>query len=72
MTADSRRRMLDVLADVWDRHQDSRLGQLVENIAMWARGPGPEAVYDVEDETFLKAMQDHLASLSEPVGGPLG
>ena len=69
MTADSRRQVLEVLAAVWDRHPDSRLGQLVENVAMWAHGPGPEAVYDVEDEAFLKAMKDHLANLTQPVAG---
>jgi len=70
MTADARRQVLDTLAEVWDRHPDSRLGQLVENVAMWAYGPGPEAVYDVEDEALLKAMRDHLANLSAPVAGP--
>lgn len=41
-----------------------RFGQLVANVATWAHGPDASAVWDVEDEAFLRAAEEHLKSRS--------
>src|SRR5205823_12828999 len=39
-----------------------RFGQLVSNVAQWAKGAYESAVWDVEDEEFLRAAEQHLKS----------
>jgi hypothetical protein len=46
------------------RHPDWRLGQLVANIAMFARGPVESAVWDVEDAELSAAAKGHLETHS--------
>ena len=41
-----------------------RFGQLVANVATWAKGPAAQSIWDVEDEDFLKAAEQHLHSRS--------
>ena len=53
--------ILCALEAMCQRYPDWRFGQMVANISTWATGPKAEAVWDVEDEKFLKAMRDHLA-----------
>jgi hypothetical protein len=55
-----RREVLNVLAELSERYPDMRIGQLVANFASLAKGPTPEAVYDVEDEEFVAAARKHL------------
>jgi hypothetical protein len=45
-----------------------RFGQLVANVATWAKGPDAQAVWDVEDESFLRAAEEHLQSNSRGAG----
>jgi hypothetical protein len=61
MSALLRRELLDLLAELSALHPNWRFGQLVENVAMWAKGPGAEAIWDVEDEELLQAIKRHLA-----------
>jgi hypothetical protein len=39
-----------------------RFGQLVANVATWAKGPTDTALWDVDDEEFLKAAEEHINS----------
>ncbi len=55
-----RREVLQVLAELSDLYPDMRIGQLVENVSMWAKGPEAGAVWDVEDEEFLQTAKEHL------------
>jgi hypothetical protein len=55
----TRRAILQALEALSNQYPDMRFGQLVVNIANWATQM-PDATWDVEDEEFLKAVQDHL------------
>lgn len=66
MMTPTRRELLRTLAELSEMHPGWRFGQLVENIAMWAKGPGGEAIWDVEDEEFLHAMKSHLEQHAAP------
>jgi hypothetical protein len=61
MTTDHQRRFARVLALISELYPDWRIGQIVANIALFARGPAAEAVWDVEDEEFLVAAEAHVA-----------
>jgi hypothetical protein len=56
-----RLRIVEALEETSKLHPDMRFGQLVTNIAYWARGATETAVWDVEDEEFLEAALKHLA-----------
>ena len=60
-TADqTKARIGAVLEELAKLYPDWRFGQLVANVACWAREPTAEAVWDVEDAEFLRAAEDHL------------
>ena len=61
MTRDQQARFTELLAKFSALHPDWRIGQIVANIAWWARGPSNEAVWEVSDEEFLAAAEPHLA-----------
>jgi hypothetical protein len=56
-----RLRIVEALEETSKLHPDMRFGQLVTNIAYWARGATETALWDVEDEEFLQAALSHLA-----------
>lgn len=60
MTSETRRELLQVLADLSEACPDVRLGQLVTNLSYLASGPSNSAAWDVEDEQLLQAARDHL------------
>ncbi len=51
--------ILRALADLVEHAPDVRLGQLIANLAVLARGPSPEAVWDMEDDELLAAVRSH-------------
>jgi hypothetical protein len=55
-----RREVLRVLEELSERYPEMRIGQLVANFSSLAKGPTPEAIYDVEDEEFVTAVRKHL------------
>jgi DNA phosphorothioation-dependent restriction protein DptG len=55
----ARQEILRVLEALSQLYPDMRFGQLVVNISNWATHT-PDAVWDVEDDTFLAAAQSHL------------
>jgi hypothetical protein len=60
MTRTNQQRLAKIIEQLSELHPDWRFGQLVANIASWAQGPSAEAVWDVDDEAFLKAAEAHL------------
>jgi hypothetical protein len=52
--------ILRALADLVEHTPDVRFGQLIANLAVIARGPTPEAVWDMEDAELLEAARSHL------------
>ena len=62
---DTTQQILTALQELHESYPSWRFGQLVANISFFAKGPIKSAVWDVEDEEFLKAAQDHLARAQE-------
>ena len=63
MSSDTRERIAAVIEELSKLHPDWRFGQLVSNVAYWAKGPTESAVWDVEDEEFLRAALEHVATI---------
>ena len=56
----TRQEIFKALAEMSDRYPDWRFSQMVANISFWAKGPTPQATWDVEDQEFLEALKKHL------------
>jgi len=56
----TRQEILKALAEMSDQYPDWRFGQMVANIAFWAKGPTTQAIWEVEDEEFLETIKKHL------------
>ena len=52
--------ILHTLSELVDQCPEVRLGQLIVNLSYIARGPLPEAVWDMEDDELLAATKAHL------------
>lgn len=63
-----RRQILEALVEMSELYPDMRFGQTVENIATWAYGADPGAIWDVEDEQFLEAMLAHVQRRNQTLG----
>ena len=48
------------LSELVEHTPDVRFGQLIANLAVIARGPEPEAVWDMEDDELLRAVRSHI------------
>jgi hypothetical protein len=61
--------LLDSLAELRRRLPSMRFGQLIANMALVARGTGPGAVWDMEDDELLEAVRWQMEQLAgrEPV-----
>lgn len=57
---DLKREILRAMADLVDHTTEVRFGQLIANLAVIARGPSPEAVWDMEDDELLAAVKSHI------------
>jgi hypothetical protein len=55
-----KREVLSLLSEMIEHCPDVRLGQLMVNLSSIARGPEPEAIWDVEDDELLAAAKSHL------------
>jgi hypothetical protein len=57
-----RQQLLQAIAEMWDLHPEWRLGQMIQNVAGWARQPTEpiDPTWDVEDEEFLTTMRAHI------------
>jgi hypothetical protein len=52
--------ILQVLSVLVRQCPDVRFGQLIVNLSCIARGPTPEAVWEMEDDELLAATKSHL------------
>ena len=55
-----RQDVLQALGELSAEFPDCRLGQLIANLAVVARGATIEAIWDVEDEELLGAIKSQL------------
>jgi hypothetical protein len=52
--------ILRELSQLVEHCPDIRFGQLIVNLSCIARGPSPEAVWDMEDDELLAATKSHI------------
>jgi hypothetical protein len=52
--------ILRALNELVEQTPDVRFGQLIANLAVIAKGPTPEAVWDMEDDELLEAIKSHM------------
>ena len=52
--------ILRALSELVEQCPEVRFGQLIVNLSYIARGPSPEAVWDMEDDELLAATKSHL------------
>ena len=57
---DLKQDILRALAELVEYTPDVRFGQLIANLSVIARGPTPEAVWDMEDDELLEAVKSHI------------
>ena len=60
MTNELRQQVLTALAELSAAYPDWRFGQMIANLALIARGPENESVWDMEDEELLAAIRWQL------------
>jgi len=61
----ARQMILQRLEHVSELTPDVRFGQLIANLVFLASGPWDETLWDLEDEKFLKAIEQHLNDLAK-------
>ena len=52
--------ILRALSELVEHTPEVRFGQLIANLSVIARGPTPEAVWDMEDDELLEAVRSHI------------
>ena len=70
MIGAERNEVLHTLEELSEVCPEYRLGQMIANLAMLARGDAEGAIWDVEDAELLAAARKHLADWNarhEPV-----
>jgi hypothetical protein len=55
-----RQDILRALGELSEAFPEWRLGQMIANLSVAARGATTEAIWDVEDEELLAAIRRHL------------
>jgi hypothetical protein len=66
----AREKILLLLAQMSERYPEWRLGQMVANVASFARQPTEPhdtGIWEVEDEEMLAALERHLKQAKEKV-----
>jgi hypothetical protein len=66
-----RQEVLRLLAEMSTCYPEWRFGQLVANVALWARQPtepNDTGIWDVEDQELLATLERHLAQRRSRVG----
>ena len=59
-SAELKQDILRALSELIEHTPDIRFGQLIANLSVIARGPTPEAVWDMEDDELLDAIKSHI------------
>jgi len=60
MTPSGRHELLRLIEEMSDGYPEFRLGQLIANLAFWARGDQEGAVWNVEDEELMAAAREQI------------
>ncbi len=62
--AATRVEVIEALERMWDKYPEMRIGQLVTNVAIFARGPEDpqESVWDIGNDEFLATIRKHLGN----------
>lgn len=55
-----REELLRLLAELSDMYPSMRFGQLVVNVAHWAKGPAVSATWDATDEEMIEAAKRNI------------
>jgi hypothetical protein len=55
-----REQLLRLLAELSEMCPSMRFGQLVTNVAYWAKGPTANAAWDAADQEMIEAAKHHL------------
>lgn len=55
-----RSEILSLLAELSEIYPDMRLGQLVTNVAQWAKGPVTSATWDATDREMIDAAKANI------------
>ena len=55
-----RHELLRLIEEMGEGYPEFRLGQLIANLAFWARGDQDGAVWNVEDEELLAAAREQI------------
>ena len=66
-----RRQLLRLIEEMGEGYPEFRLGQLIANLAFWARGDQKGAVWNVEDEELMAAVREPIQNAKhrvQPVG----
>lgn len=69
MTDPIREEILRSLSRLSELAPDVRFGQLIANLSYLAVGPTNEAIWDMEDEQLLEAIQQNIDDLSKRHSG---
>ena len=62
---ETQNKIMEAIAELRKQHPSWQFGQPIANPSIFAKGPTNSAVWDVEDEEFLKAAESHLALVQE-------
>ena len=55
-----REKVLRLFAQLSDFYPEMRFGQMVTNVAQWAKGPVISATWDVTDEELIRAAEKNI------------
>ena len=61
--------ILRVLSELVEHCPEVRFGQLIVNLSCIAKGPSPEAVWDMDDDELLAATRAHLGDYERRSAG---
>jgi len=56
----TREKLFAAMLELSKRYPEWRMGQMISNVATWAKGPHSSAIWDVEDAELLEAIEKHL------------
>jgi DNA phosphorothioation-dependent restriction protein DptG len=55
-----REELLRLMAELSEMYPSMRFGQLVTNVAYWAKGPTASAAWDAADQEMIEAARNNL------------
>ncbi len=65
MIPSERHELLRLIEEMSEGYPEFRLGQLIANLAFWARGDQEGAVWNVEDEELIAASREHIRNAKQ-------